>query len=137
MDGFATDSASFFGSGGISRPSGVTRKLGNDLGSKGESSALLLEREFELHPGESRTLCFLYGDLPEGFQIDELVKKYSADPSGALARSSTAWKADGLHFSVPAEPWVEREIAWHNYYLRGAMTYDSFFREHILSQGHV
>ena len=28
-------------------------------------------------------------------------------------------------------------MLWHNYYLRGAMTYDSFFKEHILSQGHV
>jgi Glycosyl hydrolase 36 superfamily, catalytic domain len=38
---------------------------------------------------------------------------------------------------VPSEPWVERETSWHNYYLRSDLTYDSFFREHILSQGHV
>ena len=48
-----------------------------------------------------------------------------------------AWKSDGVRFSVPAEPWVERETSWHNYYLRSNLTYDSFFREHILSQGHV
>lgn len=137
MDGYATDAASFFGSGGIYQPSGVTSKLSNDLSATGESSAHLLERDFELQPGESRTICFLYGYLPEGFRIDGLVKKYSDDPAGTWARSSAAWKSEGLHFSVPAEPWVEREISWHNYYLRSAMTYDRFFGEHILSQGHV
>ena len=38
---------------------------------------------------------------------------------------------------LDAEGWVDRELAWHNYYLRSNLTYDSFFKEHILSQGHV
>jgi hypothetical protein len=137
MDGFATDAAGFFGIGGIERPSGVTSKLNNDLSASGPSSALLLERDLELQPGESRTFCFLYGYLPEGFKVGDLVKKYSADTAGAWTRSSSAWKTEGLRFSVPAEPWVAREISWHNYYLRSGLTYDSFFGEHILSQGHV
>jgi hypothetical protein len=137
VDGFSTDAAGFFGSGGIDRPSGLSGKLTNDLGTTGPASALLLERAIHLEPGESRTLCFLYGYLPEGFEVEDLVKKYSADPAGILARSSAAWKKVGIRFSVPAEPWVAREISWHNYYLRSSMTYDSYFREHILSQGHV
>ncbi len=137
MDGFATDAAAFFGSGGLEHPSGVTSKLSNDLSTTGEASALLLEREFELQPQQSRTMYFLYGYMPEGFSAEELVKKYFADPGGELARTCAAWKADGLRFSVPAEPWVEREIRWHNYYLRSSMTYDSFFQEHIVSQGNL
>jgi hypothetical protein len=137
MDGFSTDAAGFFGAGGVEHPTGVTSKLANDPGTTGEASALLLERDLELQPGESRTMYFLYGYQPEGFKIDELVKKYSADPAGELFRTCAAWKADGLRFSVPAEPWVEREILWHNYYLRSSMTYDSFFREHIISQGNL
>jgi hypothetical protein len=137
MDGFATDAAGFFGSGGVENPSGLAGKLRNNSSSTGRSSAFLLERDFELQPQESRTICFLYGYLPEGFRADGLVKKYSVDPAGLLARSCAAWKADGIRFSVPAEPWVDREIHWHNYYLRSSMTYDSFFREHIISQGHV
>ncbi len=137
MDGFATDASAFFGSGGLEHPSGVTSKLSNDLNATGEASAFLLEREFELEPQQSRTIYFLYGYLPEGFSAGELVKKYSADPAGELARTCAARKADGIRFSVPAEPWVEREISWHNYYLRSSMTYDSFFREHIISQGNL
>jgi hypothetical protein len=137
MDGCATDAARFFGDGGVNRPSGLGSKLNNDLSTIGESSAMILERSFKLDPNESRTICFLYGYLPEGFTIDKLVEKYSADPARELARSSAAWNTDGLRFSVPAEPWVEREIRWHNYYLRSNITYDSFFGEHIISQSGI
>ena len=44
-------------------------------------------------------------------------------------------RKDGLRFRTESEPWVERETAWSSYYLRSGITYDSFFREHILSQG--
>jgi hypothetical protein len=141
MDGFATDASAFFGSGGVDRPSGLSTGQGtilnNDLSSTGATSALLLERHLALRPQESRTLSFLYGYAPQGFEINDLVTKYTADPAGLWSRSSAAWKKDGLRFTVPAEPWVERETCWHNYYLRSNLTYDSFFRERILSQGHV
>ncbi len=137
MDGYTTDAASLFGSGGVDNPSGIGSKLNNDLSATGKSSAMILERNLRLGPHQSRTLSFLYGYVPEGFTIDELVRKYSADPAGELARTSAAWKADGLRFSVPAEPWVEREVRWHNYYLRSGMTYDSFFREHMISQAGI
>jgi hypothetical protein len=136
-DGFATDASAFFGSGGVDHPSGLSAKLNHDTSSTGSASALLLERQLSLRPQESRTLFYLYGYLPQGFEIEGLVAKYSADPAGMLSRSSADWKADGVRFSTPGEPWVERETSWHNYYLRSNLTYDSFFREHILSQGHV
>jgi hypothetical protein len=137
MDGFATDASAFFGSGGVDHPSGLSTKLNNDASSTGSASALLLEHHLSLRPQESRTLFFLYGYLPHGFDVDALVAKYSADPAGLCSRSSAARKADGVRFKAPAEPWAERETSWHNYYLRSNLTYDSFFREHILSQGHV
>jgi hypothetical protein len=136
-DSFATDASAFFGAGGVDRPSGLSRRLDKGLGSAGPGSAFLLERDFVLRPKESRTLTFLYGYVPQGFEIDQLVAKYASDPGSHWARSSAAWKADGVRFSTPLEPWVERETSWHNYYLRSNLTYDSFFREHMLSQGHV
>lgn len=137
LDGFATDASAFFGSGGVDHPSGLSTKLNNHASSTGSASALLLERHLKLRPQESRTLFFLYGYLPQGFDVDALVAKYSADPAGLWSRSSAAWKTDGVRFKAPAEPWAERETSWHNYYLRSNLTYDSFFREQILSQGHV
>jgi hypothetical protein len=136
-DGFASDASAFFGSGGVEQPSGLSTPLSNDLGSTGSASALLLERRITLTPQQNRTLCFLYGYVPAGFNADELVAKYKGDPQHIWSHSSAAWKKEGIQFSVPAEPWVEREASWHNYYLRSSLTYDSFFREHIISQGHV
>jgi hypothetical protein len=137
VDGFSTNGAAFFGSGSVEHPSGVAHKLGNDLGAAGPESALLVERELDLGPSESRTIYFMYGYLPEGFELTGLVRKYKADVASLWGHSSAAWKADGLRLRSASEPWVERETAWHNYYLRSDLTYDSFFREHILSQGHV
>jgi hypothetical protein len=137
MDGYATDGSAFFGSGGAQNPSGLSTKLANDASSKGAASAHLIERAVTLKPNETRTIAFLYGYLPEGFELDALVARHSGDPAEALAKSSAQWKKGGMRLSTPAEPWVEREISWHNYYLRGGMTRDSFFREPILSQGCV
>jgi hypothetical protein len=136
-DGLATDAKAFFGEGGPLRPAGMWKPLSGGLDATGSESALLLERHLRLKPKESRTLHLAYGYLPEGFQLDALAEKYRKDLPSLWARSSRQWKADGLRLSVPSEPWVERELIWHNYYLRSNSTYDSFFREHILSQGHV
>lgn len=137
VDGYATDGPAFFGKGGALNPDGLKTKLGNDLTSKGSGSAHLLEQALTLKPGESKTIAFLYGYLPEGFKLDELIARYSGDPMASFAKSCAGWKSGGVRLTTPAEPWVEREVSWHNYYLRGAMSYDSFFREHILSQGCV
>src|SRR5271169_326678 len=137
IDGFATNAAKFFGNGGIEHPSGLAAKLNNDLGSTDAGSALLLERHLELQPGETRSMHFLYGYLPQGFELDALVAKYQVETASLGPRSSAQWKTNGVRLRVPSEPWVERETSWHYYYLRSNLTYDSFFREHILSQGHV
>jgi hypothetical protein len=135
--GIASNAKAFFGSGGVEHPSGLSSRLDNDLTATGPEGALLLERVLQLRPGESRTLYIMYGYLPEGFTLAALKAKYHANPPALWSGSSAKWKADGLRLNVPAEPWVARETAWHNYYLRSSLTYDSFFREHILSQGHI
>ena len=136
-DGFATNGKTFFGSGGVTHPTGLAERLKADLSSTGPESALILERRLRLAPGESRTLYFAYGYLPEGFELDSLVEKYRKNVSTLWEDSSRRWKADGLRLRVDSEPWVERELAWDHYYLRSNLTYDSFFREHIESQGGV
>lgn len=136
VDAFTTNAANFF-EGGIERPQGMAKVLNNDIDSTGPESAFLLERQLSLRPGEGQTLHFMYGYLPEGFELDSLVEKYTVEAPSLWARSSSAWKQDGLRFHVNSQPWVERETTWHNYYLRSNLTYDRFFNERIESQGHV
>jgi len=133
-DGFATNATEFF-KGGIERPLGMTRRLNGDLSTSGPESALFLERHLTLNPGESRTIYFLYGYLPEGFDLDRLAAKYAEDMSSLCARSISQWKKSTPVFRTESEPWMERETTWSSYYLRSGITYDSFFREHIISQG--
>ena len=134
-DGFSTDGRAFFGTGGVKRPAGLERDLDERLGAFGSESALLVERRIHLNPGQTRTLYFAYGYLPEGFDLDSLIAKYRKDMPRHLEHSSAQWKNDGLRLVTESEPWVERELTWHNYYLRSGTTYDSFFRQHITSQG--
>jgi len=133
-DSFATNATKFF-QGGIERPHGMTEPLDSDSRSSGPESAFFLERRLVLEPGESKTMYFLYGYLPDGFDIDSLVAKYAAGAPSLWSRSSSQWKANSLVFRTDAEPWAARETTWSSYYLRSGLTYDSFFREHILSQG--
>lgn len=133
-DACATDAKQFF-HGGIEHPDGMNAPLAGDLSAQGPQSAFLLERQITLKPGESRTLYFLYGYVPQGFSADALIEKYSVNPASIWARSCDQWKASAPLFRTPDHPWVEREAVWSSYYLRSGLTYDSFFHEHILSQG--
>ena len=137
-DGMAVvNEAAFFGSGGPANPAGLSAPLPRSLPSDAGGTALLLEHRFHLEAGQSKTLYFAYGYLPEGVSLTSLLARYRTDLPGLWARSSTAWKSNRIRLSLPEEPWVERELTWHHYYLRSNLTYDSFFKEHILSQGHV
>ncbi|MGO9273537.1 MAG: GH36-type glycosyl hydrolase domain-containing protein [Terriglobia bacterium] len=108
-----------------------------DLSQTGPESALLLERKFNLQSGESRTLTFLYGYVAEGTDLDSLVAKYRRHAHSAFVESSQHWKKRGLRFSTETDPWVEREVTWNHYYLRSGLTYDDFFRQHIISQASI
>ena len=136
-DGFTTDANSFFGAGGAGQPNGLSIALDGSLNATGPESGLILERRITLAPGEQRTLYFLYGYLPQGTEIEALVKKYRSGAASVWRDSSQRWQAKGLRFETKTEPWVKRETAWHYYYLRSSLTYDDFFGEHILSQGGI
>ncbi|MHA2079532.1 MAG: hypothetical protein ACW99X_18235, partial [Candidatus Thorarchaeota archaeon] len=137
FDDYGTDAVSFFGEGGVHSPDGLHNQLSRNVKGQDSEVGLFLERKLHLEPGESKTIYFAYGYLPEGFDFDELVGKYEKGLPSLLSESSEKWKNRRIRLSVDNEDWVDRELTWHNYYLRSNLTYDSFFKEHILSQGHV
>jgi hypothetical protein len=131
---YSSDAQAFFAPGGPAAPNGLARPLDNDLASMGPHTALLLERAFTLAPGESKTLFFLYGYLPSGFDLDTLVARYKSRAATSLADSCAAWERSAPQFSVNSEPWIERETLWNHYYLRSSLTFDDYFGQHILNQ---
>lgn len=133
VSAFATDATAFFRSG-PEDAAGAHAPLNNELIPAGEPG-LFLEHAIDLAPNESRTLTFLYGYLPQGVTLDAIFAKYRDKPSALFAESSAKWRASMPAFRVDSAPWVEREIRWNAGYLRSGLTFDSFFDEHILSQG--
>ena len=134
MNGFSTDGAAFFGAGGPARPDGLAKALDGKADSTGPQTALLLQRALELKPGETKTLSFLYGYLPSGSDLDTLVARHRAGAASSLPNSCAAWKRSAPRFAVESAPWVERETAWNHYCLRSSLTFDDYFRQHILNQ---
>nr|MDO8109803.1 hypothetical protein [Candidatus Sigynarchaeota archaeon] len=139
VTGMAIDAREFFGSGGTQMPTGASNPLSATLAPKvsPEHRGLIVERTITLAPGESKALHFAFGYLAGNTQLDALLDKYKNGVESRFKTSCQQWKAEGMSLDVPGEPWIAREVKWHDYYLRGNLTYDSFFGEHILSQGHV
>ena len=134
--GFSANSKAFFGPGGAAQPAGLAAPLDGRLDGP-DSAGLLLERAFSLDPGEKKTVSFLYGYLPAGFDADALAARYRGRAASLLRDSAAEWKKRGLRFTVAGEPWTARETRWNHYYLRSSLTYDDYFQEHILSQGGI
>ncbi|MHA1937962.1 MAG: GH36-type glycosyl hydrolase domain-containing protein [Candidatus Thorarchaeota archaeon] len=136
FDEYGTDATSFFGEGGAISPDGLLKPLSREITKEAEVG-FFLERKVSLQPKESRTIYFAYGYIPDGYDLNELIGKYQEDLANLLPNSSDKWKKRRIQLKIDDEDWVDRELTWHNYYLRSNLTYDSFFKEHILSQGHV
>ena len=137
IDAYSTDTTKFFGEGKPEHPEGIFIPFSSTLVDVSSSKGMLLEKKFILKPGEEKTIQFAYGYGFSKENIESLVSKYQKSPVDTFKDSCEQWKHERVQLSIPDESWVDRELTWHNYYLRGNFTYDSFFKEHILSQGHV
>jgi hypothetical protein len=136
FDDYGTSATQFFGEGEAISPHGIQEPLSKSQSDDNELG-MFLERRMHLEAGETKTIWFGYGYLPEGFQLEELIAKYETNLPDLLTQSSEQWKTNRIQLELQDEKWVDRELQWHNYYLRSNLTFDSFFKEHILSQGHV
>ncbi|MFW9999368.1 MAG: GH36-type glycosyl hydrolase domain-containing protein [Candidatus Hodarchaeota archaeon] len=134
-DDLSTNDTLFFGNNEIHSPEGIVLAFNSEDSISDLGNAMFIKRKIHLEPSESQTLYFGFGYLPDDFDLTSLLNKYNKDISNLWRKSSHAWKENTMLLNVPGEPWIYRELKWHNYYLRSAMTYDSFFQEHILSQG--
>ena len=136
-DGIATRESNFFGKGGVLSPDKFKIPINNDKVDIKTGNSMFLERKIHLDPNENKTIYFMFGYLPQGFEFESLLNKYKKNYSHLFRNSCEQWKENCINLTIPKVPWVKRELLWHYYYLRGSMTYDDYFKEHILSQGQV
>ncbi|MFX1468232.1 MAG: GH36-type glycosyl hydrolase domain-containing protein, partial [Promethearchaeota archaeon] len=135
VDGLSINESLFFANGDLESPKGLTTAFNSKDTFSNNGNGMFIKQKIHLDSSESQTFYFAFGYLPEGFELNSLLNKYIKDKSNLWRKSSESWKNKNMLLNIPEEPWIKRELIWHNYYLRSAMTYDSFFQEHILSQG--
>ena len=129
-----TDAEGFFGAGGVLRPDFIHKDRAQLR--QGKLDMLTLGCAFTLEPGESRALWFAYAYEPNGFSLSALAEKYCGlDPETLFCETLERWKTDRVAVDLPGEEWADRELLWHNAYLRGGMSYSEYFGAHVLSQG--
>ena len=134
--GWTSNSEAIFGNAGIESPD-VTNANLNSPDDQQSGDALMIERTLNLAPGEEKTIYFAYGYQEEDVDLDQIISKYKVGMADQLTNTVHAWQKNRISFKVSDEPWVDRELLWDNYYLRSNLTYDAFFQNKILSQGHV
>ena len=138
-DGLSTSNIEFFGNGGVESPVSLEGLNPLEFFPNERDSGMFLERKITLEPGEQKTIFFAFGYLPGGNEIESLLSRYRDEKYlvNLLQQSCQQWNENRIRLTIPGESWVERELHWSYYYLRSNLTYDSFFQEHILSQGQV
>jgi hypothetical protein len=137
FDDYGLDASTFFGKGGVNRPDGLQKPLAHSSTTPSAEKGLYLERRLHLNPDERKTMYFAFGYQPEGVELRPLLLRYERELSDSFAKSSEKWRGNRIRLELDDERWVDRELIWHNYYLRSNLTFDSFFKEHILTQGSV
>ncbi|MHA1751522.1 MAG: GH36-type glycosyl hydrolase domain-containing protein [Candidatus Helarchaeota archaeon] len=136
-DELSIDARNFFGSGGVENPSGIFDEFQEDFNSTEENNGLFLKRKIKLNSGEKKTLYFAFGYVEDKNNINSIVNHYKKNYKDLFEKSCAKWNRDRIKLSIHDDKWIDRELKWHYYYLRSNLTFDSFFKEHILSQGHV
>eukprot|EP00118_Oscarella_pearsei_P006659 m.30539 g.30539 ORF g.30539 m.30539 type:complete len:904 (+) comp31353_c0_seq2:169-2880(+) len=108
--------------------------LDNDTTIRDNRGIMALEQRILLDSAETVSLCFVYGYNPESSLL--LNKVLSASNCQThFTDSAEKWKALAPTINLPGElDWVQRELTWHTYMLRAALTFDSFYEEHMLNQ---
>ncbi|MDP2343720.1 MAG: hypothetical protein Q8O67_22365 [Deltaproteobacteria bacterium] len=139
VDGrFHTDRLAFVGDGSLQVPAAVrtgaaTAPLSATTGLD-QPAILVDETRLRLGPGESVTLRYAFGAVPQDAPIDVGA---SADVDAVELRAQVAAAARGsmAGFVVEERPELQREMAWHSAQLLGATAYDSSFDVHHTVQG--
>jgi hypothetical protein len=96
-----------------------------------------IERTLVLRSGESAELRSLFGYAADGFDAAALSRKYAGE-RGSLRWTVEQWaRMPQPRLAIPGDEgvWIERELRWHSYMLRGGLSrYDSWWNESMLSQ---
>jgi len=115
----ATDAAAFFGGGGAASP--ALRMVYNASVDQ-RHAALIAGSRVVIQPGATQRLHYVWGYVQHNQTEDNaarLVAKYKPllVSGRMLAGVVEEWKQYLVRVSMPSQPWLGDELAWHSYYV--------------------
>jgi hypothetical protein len=137
-DAIYLNKRAFFGLGGARLPDAAReRRAGDPLDVNVPDDpmpyCLIMRSDMALQPGERRTLRYAYGAArpDDALTFLETLRQQGDGFQQTLA----AWKDHLTYFYTGEDPVLQREMAWHAYYLLSATVYVDFYKAHIVPQG--
>ena len=131
-----TEQAAFFGEGGVAAPAMVTARsegtapaagvLGRSTGGAGQSRMFVVRSDLTLKPGESKTLRFAYGAVPQGGPLE--LPPLDGSPDDEL-------RPHLFSFAAPEAPHLQRELAWDSAQAEASVGRRDYQGQHVLPQG--
>lgn len=123
-DTYIYNTKQFF-SGNLERPYGIDNELDD------HKTGYIIKTTVTIEPNQSVTLNYLYGYTNNIDSIEKYKDKYA---HYTLENSLNDLKNKVITCKMK-DPRITRETLWNSIYLRQSLTFDSYFNEHILSQG--
>jgi len=135
-DALYVNKSRFFGTGGAYQPDAVRQHRPGDAVDKwiaNTACCLIMRHDLHLTPGEQKNLRFAYGtSRPESaLQFLDPFRM----PSESFQTMTNDWKANMAYFSTGEDAVLQREMAWHSYYLLSATVYSAYHKTHLVPQG--
>jgi hypothetical protein len=130
-----TDKEKFFGAGDASRPEAVVSGRDGEIAHKPDvvmPYCMVLRRDVRVEPGESADLRFAYGTVPNNGSFAFLDPYRTGAP---FADMIADWKGRLAYFTADNHPELQREMAWHAYYLQSSIVYNEFYKTFVPPQG--
>ena len=140
------DKTAFFGNGGPKSPDAILNGRAGmpytgaipaslqGVGGLPQPFCFVYALPLHLMPGESVTIRYAYGLAPSG-SAAAMLTSYDNPAQNVFGNTMAFWKNRLAYFAPDRSPVLQREMAWHSYYLQSAGGYSQFFKTHIVSQG--
>jgi hypothetical protein len=155
-DAVYTDKHTFFGQGGAEHPDAIGRV--ESMGVRRIPKTIMpycmvIQRNVQIPASGSVHLRFAYGivdpddtldcrsDYPDGQAPHPLPAEWHQCYQDKLANAASFaelqghWRDKLAYFSTAGFPHVQREMAWHAYYLQSSALYSTYFDTRIVPQG--
>jgi hypothetical protein len=137
-DAFYIHKQGFFGGGGAKKPDAARqRRPGDSIPTQPPPEpmpyCLALRRDLHLAPGQSIDLRYAYGTARPDAPLS-LIDAFRP-PADTLSETRSQWKNTLAYFTTGDDPVLQRETAWHAYYLASAVVYSAFHHTYTVPQG--